>query len=429
MAPQAGSLVGHTDTMTGRFNKSFTQQEPIPEAAIEAAVAVLRSGQLHRYSDASDSAGPTALLEQRFAQYLDLPFALACASGGYALSIALHAAGVEPGDQVLCNGFTLAPVAGALHSVAAAPVWVETTPGLTIDLDHLAHCIRTSEARFLLLSCMRGHMPDMERLLQICDEQDICLVEDCAHTLGAAWDGRRSGTFGSVACFSTQTYKHINSGEGGLLATSDPDIMAKAILYSGSYMLYDRHRAAPEPAAFEPYIYTTPNYSGRMDHLRAAVLLPQLEQLDANIERWNRRYRIIEAILASSSAVALEPRSTREFYVGSSIQFRLPTWSAEAIACFRDRCSLRGVVLKWFGEERPRGYTSRYDHWQFFAPESEATHLSGAVLLPQTTEILSTLLDMRIPLTFSEADCERVATIIAEEIRLATSATEQPHGR
>ena len=391
--------------MTAPFNKSFTQQEPIPAEAIEAAVAVLRSGQLHRYSDASESAGPTAQLEQRFAQYLDLPFALACASGGYALTIALHAAGVERGDRVLCNGFTLAPVAGALHSVAAAPVWVETTPGLTIDLDHLVHCARTSEARFLLLSCMRGHMPDMERLLQICGEQDICLIEDCAHTLGAAWDGRRSGTFGSVACFSTQTYKHINSGEGGLLATSDPDIMAKAILYSGSYMLYDRHRAAPEPAAFEPYIYTTPNYSGRMDNMRAASLLGQLPCLDENCQRWNERYGVLSEGLARIDGITQPVRDPREHFVGSSIQFFLPDFNQAEIIAFVDACADRGVQLKYFGRDEPQGYTSRYDSWEY---------LGQAEQLTQTNHLLEQLIDMRVPLTFDLDDCQLIVDIIAE---------------
>lgn len=391
-------------------------------------MAVLRSGQLHRYSDVSDSTGPTALLEQQFADYLDLPFALACASGGYALSIALRSAGVERGDRVLCNGFTLAPVAGALHSVGGTPIWIETTSALTLDLDHLAHRAQVSGARFLLLSYMRGHLPDMDRLMQICGERNICLIEDCAHTLGATWNGRRSGTFGSVACFSTQTYKHINSGEGGLLATSDPDIMAKAILYSGSYMLYDRHCAAPKPQDFEPHIYTTPNYSGRMDHLRAAVLLPQLAQLDKNIKRWNKRYRIIEEILASCPDVALPFRPAPAVPVGSSIQFRLPPWSEEAIASLQQRCSERGVALKWFGEARPRGYTSRYDHWHFLESHPDDADQTGAPLLPHTSEILSTLLDMRIPLTFSAADCAVVATIITDEIRRGAASGEANDG-
>jgi dTDP-4-amino-4,6-dideoxygalactose transaminase len=403
--------------VTQRFNKSFTQQEPLPEEAIAAAVEVMRSGELHRYGGSSPETGAAARLEQQFAQYLDLPYCLACASGGYALAIALRSAGVRPGDRVLCNSFTLAPVPGAVHSVGALPVWVDTTPELTIDLEHLQRCAEDTGAAFLLLSCMRGHIPDMERLLQVCNERGICLIEDCAHTMGAAWKGRKSGTFGSVACFSTQTYKHINSGEGGLLVTADPAMMARAVLYSGSYMLFERHTAAPEPSVFEPFLMTTPNQSGRMDNLRAAVLLPQLERLDDNIQRWNRRYQILEQRLRQSAEVNLAPRPTEESYVGSSIQFRLPQWSGDAIGALVEACRDRGVELKWFGAPLPHGYTSRRDHWLFFGAEDPVVDAGTHPEVPGNGEILATLLDMRSPLTFSEADCECLASILLEEIR------------
>ena len=105
--------------MTERFTGSFTQQEPIPEDGIEAALAVLRHGRLHRYNTAPDELSETALLEQEVAAMTGARFALAVASGGYALGCALRAVGVQPGDTVLTNAFTLAPVPGAIASVGA----------------------------------------------------------------------------------------------------------------------------------------------------------------------------------------------------------------------------------------------------------------------------------------------------------------------
>ena len=93
---------------------------------------------------------------------------------------------------------------------------------------------------------MRGHLCDMERLDSIVRQNNLILIEDCAHTMGAAWNGRKSGNFGLAGCFSTQTYKHLNSGEGGLLTSDDPEFMARAIIMSGSYMLYERHGADAE---------------------------------------------------------------------------------------------------------------------------------------------------------------------------------------
>ncbi len=113
--------------------------------------------------------------------------------------------------------------------------------------------------------------------MALCNQKGIVVIEDCAHTMGASWNGRKSGTFGLVSCFSTQTYKHINSGEGGFLVTDNDEVMAKAIIYSGSYMLFDRHPTLPPLETFSEIATATPNYSGRMDNLRAAILAPQLE--------------------------------------------------------------------------------------------------------------------------------------------------------
>ena len=237
--------------MTEIFTKPFTQQEPIPEAGIAAALEVMRHGRLHRYNTLPGETGETAALEEEFAAFTGARYCLAVASGGYALGCALRALGIGAGDRVLTNAFTLAPVPGSIAAIGADPVFVEVTEDLVIDLDDLAAKAATSGARALVLSHMRGHICDMDRLMAICDAAGLRVIEDCAHTMGAAWAGVPSGRHGAVACYSTQTYKHLNSGVGGFLVSDDADLMARAILLSGSYMLYTRHRAAPPPEAFE----------------------------------------------------------------------------------------------------------------------------------------------------------------------------------
>lgn len=111
--------------MQERFVGSFTQQEPIPEEGIAAALAVLLHGRLHRYNTAPGEIAETALLEEEFAAQMGAKYALAVASGGYALGCALRALGVASGEPVLTNAFTLAPVPGAIASVGAKPVFVE----------------------------------------------------------------------------------------------------------------------------------------------------------------------------------------------------------------------------------------------------------------------------------------------------------------
>ncbi|MCV6612102.1 MAG: aminotransferase class I/II-fold pyridoxal phosphate-dependent enzyme [Amphritea sp.] len=389
------------------FEKSFTQQEGIPEAGISSAIEVMRSGRLHRYNTLPDEKSETDLLELEFAEYMGIPYCLACSSGGYALHIAMRAAGVQAGDKVLCNAFTLAPVPGAIHNSGAVPVLVDVAEDYCIDLDDLEAKAAASGARYFMLSHMRGHVADMDRIMAICERYNLFLIEDCAHTMGASWNGTKSGTFGDIACFSTQTYKHINSGEGGFLTTRHPEVMARAIIHSGSYMLFERHFAAPPKEVFEQIRYETPNYSGRMDNLRATILRPQLADLDHQCQRWNDRYRILEQQFNQCPAIRIPARPEQEQFVASSIQFSLPGFSAKQIHRVVSECAERGIILKWFGDAEPKDYTSRYDSWRYIEQLPQ---------LPKTEAILSELLDMRIPLTFSEAECQLIGEIICDVV-------------
>ena len=257
--------------------------------------------------------GEAALLEEEFAAYMGKQYCLACASCGSAMYLALKSAGVKPGDKVLCNAYTLAPVPGAIENAGGAIELVDIVDDYTIDLDDLEKKAKAPDAKWFMLSHMRGHIANMDRLMAICDTHGLVLIEDCAHTMGARWDGKKSGAFGTAACFSTQTYKHMNSGEGGLLVTDDPDLIARAIIYSGSYMLYERHTSRPGMDVFESIKTMVPNYSCRMDNLRAAILRPQLKVLDAQCERWNKRYRILEQGLNAIHGITCPPsRSPRK---------------------------------------------------------------------------------------------------------------------
>lgn len=388
------------------FEGNFTQQEAIPQDAIDAAVAVLKGGRLHRYNVANaGEISETAALEVEFARYQDQRFCLACASGGYALQLAMRAFGVESGEVVLTNAFTLSPVPGAIAAVSARSVLVECTEDLVLDLEHLKQQIIDSKSRLLLLSHMRGHIVDMDKLCALLQEHNVALIEDCAHTMGATFNARKSGSHGIISCFSTQTYKHINSGEGGFLTSDNDEMMARAIVLSGSYMLYERHVAAPAPEHFKEIKLQTPNCSGRMDNLRAAILRPQLKLLDANAENWNERHKALaDQLSKAGNAIVMPKKHPLAYEVPSSIQFSIPRFNDEQNQHFLQQCSERGIDLKWFGADQPKAYTSRYDSWHYLehAP------------LPLTDAVLRRLYDCRLPLTFSIEDCSLIGELIVE---------------
>ena len=392
--------------MARKFTGSFTQQEGLSQEAIAAAVAVLQSGRLHRYNLAPGEAGEAAQLEAEYRDWQGSGYCLAVTSGGQALQIALRACDVASGDKVLTNAYTLAPVPGAIRAVGAETVLVEIDEDLRLDLDDLDAKIASSGARVLLLSHMRGHLCDMDRLMAICNGAEVTVIEDCAHTMGAQWNGIRSGNFGKVACFSTQTYKHMNSGEGGFLTTDDAAIAARATILSGSYMLYERHGAGPDPEAFADARYDMPNCSARMDALRAAILRPQLADLDSNIARWNARYTQVEERLKAQDGVTTIKLPSAETHVGSSIQFRLPDFTDAQCRALLDAAATRGVELKWFGAKEPAGFTSAHPSWRYVPAQD----------MPATDRIMATLFDMRLPLRFSEEDCALIAELICEAV-------------
>lgn len=385
------------------FTKSFTQQEPLPEEAIENAVALLRTGRLFRYNTDAE-AGDAALLEQEFAAYMGKKFCLACSSCGSALYMALKVAGVQKGDTVLCNAFTLAPVPGALENSGAQPVFVEIEENnYTIDLADLERKAAQYKSRYLLLSHMRGHIADMDAVMDICQRHGIVLIEDCAHTMGAHWNNKKSGSFGAIACFSTQTYKHMNSGEGGLLVTDNQEYLAKAIILSGSYMLYEKHLSRPDKSVFEKIALDVPNYSSRMDNLRACLLRVQLRSIEKQCQRWKDLYHALAAELTQTPNIVLPNRSPKEDFVPSSLQFSIEKSTPQNIRQFLETCEQRGVHIKWFGEPKPIGFTSSYKTWKY---------LGLTEALPKTDAILAKLCDIRLPLTFTVQDCTLIGQII-----------------
>ena len=388
-----------------QFTKAFTQQEAIPEQAKQRVMELLDSGRLHRYNTVGNELSDAAMLEQEYAQYQGRKYCLACTSGGYGIHIALRAMGLQAGDEVLTNAYTLAPVPGAIHAAGGKPVLVEIDENYHLDLADLKAKAEASNAKILLLSLMRGHIPNMQQLMTLCNDLGIKVLEDCAHTMGASWDGVKSGNFGQVAAFSLQTYKHMNTGEGGLVVTDDAEIAARLIMHSGSYMLYERHGAAPAPEVFENIRLVSANMSGRMDNMRAALGLAQLPNLDKNCERWNHRYNLLNAAIGAVQGVDIPTRDKRESFVGSSIQFRPTAVKMDQMPDFIAACAAQGVELKWFGESQPKAFTSRYDSWHYISPMPH---------LPSTLEALDRTLDLRVPLTFDDEDCLLIGAVIAQ---------------
>jgi len=392
------------------LEKDLSDPVPVPSSGIDHAVEIMRSGRLFRYGEFEGGVSEVASLEREFADYMGSRYAVAMNSCGSTMFIALKCAGVKPQDRVLVNAFTLAPVPGAIEHAGAQPVFVQCTDGCRVDLDDLEQKARAG-AKAYLMSHMRGHIADMDSVTDICLRHGITLIEDCAHTMGAKWDGRRSGSFGAIACFSLQSFKHVNAGEGGILITDDEDVAARAILYSGSYMLYGQNGTPPPELVFERHKFTTPNFSMRMQELTAALARPQIAMLDERAARWQRSYDMLAGLFSKIPQVKVPSRPEKEEFVPSSIQFSMTGLAADEIEAVLATCRKRGVDIKWFGRQTPIGFTSTWQHWRYVEQEQ---------LLPETVQMLAALCDMRIPLSLTDSDCQLIAEILADALRQAS---------
>jgi len=390
-----------------RFTKTASDPVPVPASVLGRVTEILQSGRLFRYGEDTTEQSDVSLFEAEFATFSNRRYVNAVNSCGCSLFLALQALGVENGDYVLCNAFTLAPVPGAIVHAGATPLFVDAKRDLTVDLEHLQRLCQQDRAKVFMLSHMRGHFADIDKIIAICKRHKVKVLEDCAHTLGADWAGKNVGGFGDIACYSSQTFKHLNSGEGGLIATDDADMAAKITIMSGSYMLYQQNGARPDDDVFEKYRDQMPNYSMRMTNLSAALLRPQLDLLETHKTEWNKRYRWIESGLRQLGDVEIIERGTKENFVGSSIQFHVPGMNDQQLELFVDDAAAHGVYLKWFGRDRTTGFTSRFDQWGY--AESNAG-------LTATRETLQTLMDMRIALSLNEDDCRIITLIIGEAL-------------
>lgn len=385
------------------FISKSTEVPSLPEESISNALKVLKSGKLFRYGENNIEADFVNRLEVKFAEIIGCKYAVAVNSGGSAIYIALKAAGIMPNEVVALNVFTLAPVPGALENSGAEITLLEVDKNLTLSTNELEERLQYCGAKALVLSHMRGHISNLQEIVRICDKLDVILIEDCAHTMGAKYNDKMVGSFGKVGCFSFQTYKQVNSGEGGILVTDDPDIAAKAILYSGSYMLYSQHESRPSDEFFLKYRSVIPNYSLRMNELCASVLGPQLEQLDGRNSRWREIYSIINLGLRQIEGVTTIETEPAVLMAPTSIQFHID--EVEKIPKIINKASDLGLKIKWFGSIEPIGFTSNSNHWEYISPTvAISPHLVG-------------LCDIRLPVTLDNSECQEIVDIISQSIR------------
>ena len=386
--------------------------EPIPEAARAEIDRLLNSGDLFRYTAPADA--PVALLEREFADLMGVKYALAVSSCSAALFLSLEALGLKQGARVIIPAFTFAAVPSSIVHARMQPVLVEVGENYRIDLDDFTAKI-DQDIDAVLISHMRGHTSDMDAIKALCDARNIPVIEDAAHSLGTLWHGKKIGTIGKVGCFSFQSYKMINAGEGGILISNDPDLIARAVIMSGAYEHnWKKHKGPngqndPELAeAFARWQNQLPLYNMRLQNLSAAVIRPQLPELARRVRDGLANHDYVAGELNKSPWLNVPPALAPETRAPDSIQFNLVDFARDEDAvAFQDAAAARGVKVQVFGLSTDNARA--FWNWQFIPGERPD--------LPKTRAMLMRACDVRLParLTRSELDFIINALVMAAE--------------
>lgn len=387
---------------------SVYDAEPIPEEARAEIDRMLQSGDLFRYTAAENS--PVTLLEQEFADFIGARFALAVASCSAALFLSLKALDLSRDAKVLVPAFTFAAVPSAIVHANCVPVLVEVGRDLRVNMADFKAKL-TDDIEAILISHMRGHTSDMDAIMALADARGIPVIEDAAHSLGTVWGGRKIGTIGRIGCFSFQSYKLLNSGEGGILITDDADLIARAVIMSGAYEHnWKKHDVLQEP--FAKWQNQLPLYNTRLSNISAAIIRPQLAHIPRRVADGRRNHDYVAKALNTSPWIEVPPALGPEERAPDSIQFNLIGMSDAETLAFADAAGQRGIKVQVFGLSRDNARA--FWNWEFLGEQPN---------LPMTRAMLMRACDTRLPARLGRDDLDFV---IASLVSSATEVMEPP---
>ncbi|MDE4142283.1 MULTISPECIES: DegT/DnrJ/EryC1/StrS family aminotransferase [Rhodobacterales] len=379
--------------------------EPIPAAAREAIDALMQSGDLFRYTAPQDA--PVALLEQEFAELIGCKYALAVSSCSAALFLSLKALDLPRDARVLIPGFTFAAVPSSVVHADCVPVLCEVGENYRIDMADFEARLDQDIAA-VIISHMRGHTSDMDAIMALCDARGIPVIEDAAHSLGTTWNGQNIGTIGRIGCFSFQSYKMLNAGEGGILITDDAELVARAVIMSGAYEHnWQKHKGprgenTPDLAqAFAKWQNQLPLYNLRMSNLSAAVIRPQIPELARRVRDGLKNHDYVAARLNAAPYFDVPAPLAPEQRAPDSIQFNLVGMTEDDIRAFSKSAAEKGVKVQVFGlsEDNARAFWN----WQFLKDLPE---------LPQTRAMLMKACDVRLPVRLTKDELDVIVDIL-----------------
>jgi dTDP-4-amino-4,6-dideoxygalactose transaminase len=217
--------------------------------------------------------------EEKFAAYVGSKYAVAVSSCTTALHLAMIVSGIGPGDEVICPSMSYIATANCIRYVGATPVFAEINPeNYNLDASDVQKKI-TKKTRAILIVHQIGMPADIDTFKTIASNNNLKLIEDAACAIGSSYKGKRIGSHSELVCFSFHPRKVISTGDGGLIATSNPEYTSRLkSLRQHGMSISDRIRHESKSIIFEDHLELGYNY--RMTDIQAAIGIKQLEKLD-----------------------------------------------------------------------------------------------------------------------------------------------------
>lgn len=376
--------------------------EPIPSSARDEIERLLQSGDLFRYTAPENA--PVSLLEKEFAEFMGSKYALAVSSCSAALFLSLKALGLPRDARVLIPAFTFAAVPSSIVHADCIPVLAEVSENYRLNIaDFTARLDDKIDA--VIISHMRGHTSDMDAIMALCDQRNIPVIEDAAHSLGTTWHGQKIGTIGKIGCFSFQSYKLLNSGEGGIMITDDPDIVARAVIMSGAYEHnWKKHQCQTDAdalalaEAFGRWQNQLPLYNLRLNNLSAAIVRPQIAEVARRVSDGRRNHDYVADKLNGSPWIDVPQKLAPEERAPDSIQFNLVGMNEAEVRAFEGAAAKRGVKVQIFGLSTDNARA--FWNWQF---------IDSLPSLPETRAMLMKACDTRLPARLQLPELDLIA--------------------
>lgn len=315
---------------------------------------VLETGVLMRYGFDGMRNGhyKAKEFEVAFAERMQTAHCQLVSSGTSALTVALAAAGVGAGDEVIMPTFTFVATFESILMLGAVPILVDIDDTLTLDPKAVEAAI-TPKTRCIMPVHMCGSMADLAALKQLCDQHDLLLLEDACQAIGGSFDGKPLGSYGDLGCFSFDFVKTITCGEGGAVITNNPEYALNADQYQDHG--HD-HFGNDRGAETHPHM----GYNFRISELNAAVGIAQLDKLDSILHTQKEHYDIMRKALSEVNGVTFRrvPEGGVENY--SFLNFFLP--SAEVAKKAHVALNTAGVDVCFYWYTNNWHYINGWEH-------------------------------------------------------------------